>query len=182
MRLHGAEITESQITSLVLALFALLMTIRLRRERRRAREAAVTRLAVLGHSPPLHALARAAPRGIPGGGAGVATRGRADHGRGAPRPARGAGRRGTLGVSLTHPLKAAVLPLLSRVSAAARLARSVNTVGLAESGGGRVYGRRRVSSISAIARALAGAPRVLLLEREGGAQRGAGAARGRAPR
>ena len=42
--------------------------------------------------------------------------------------------RGFLGANLTHPLKAAVLPLLSRVSEAARAARSVNTVGFAPDG------------------------------------------------
>lgn len=42
--------------------------------------------------------------------------------------------RGFLGVNLTRPLKAAALPLLARVSAAARAAHSVNTVGFRHSG------------------------------------------------
>lgn len=42
--------------------------------------------------------------------------------------------RGFTGVNLTRPLKAAALPLLARVSAAARAARSVNTVGFAPPG------------------------------------------------
>jgi shikimate dehydrogenase len=41
---------------------------------------------------------------------------------------------GFLGVNLTQPLKAAVLPLLARVSEPARSARSVNTVGFAPEG------------------------------------------------
>ncbi len=42
--------------------------------------------------------------------------------------------RGFRGVNLTRPLKAAVLPLLARVSQSAREARSVNTVGFASDG------------------------------------------------
>ena len=42
--------------------------------------------------------------------------------------------RGFHGVNLTRPLKAAVIPLLARVSAAAAEARSVNTVGFARDG------------------------------------------------
>ncbi len=42
--------------------------------------------------------------------------------------------RGFLGVNLTRPLKSAVLPLLARISAPARAARSVNTVGFAPPG------------------------------------------------
>jgi shikimate dehydrogenase len=41
---------------------------------------------------------------------------------------------GYRGVNLTHPLKECVLPLLARVSEAARLARSVNTVGFESDG------------------------------------------------
>lgn len=41
---------------------------------------------------------------------------------------------GYLGANLTHPLKEAVLAQLARVSEAARLARSVNTVGFAADG------------------------------------------------
>jgi shikimate dehydrogenase len=42
--------------------------------------------------------------------------------------------RGFLGVNLTRPLKGLALPLLARLSAPAREARSVNTVGLAPDG------------------------------------------------
>jgi shikimate dehydrogenase len=42
--------------------------------------------------------------------------------------------RGCRGVNLTHPLKAAVLPLLARTTDAARIARSVNTVGFEPNG------------------------------------------------
>lgn len=42
--------------------------------------------------------------------------------------------RGFTGVNLTRPLKATALPLLARVSAPARAARSVNTVGFRHSG------------------------------------------------
>jgi shikimate dehydrogenase len=92
------------------------------------------RLAVLGdpiahsRSPDLHR-------------AGLAALGLAGESAALPTPAEQLGprltdlaARGFRGVNLTRPLKAAVLPLLARVSRPAREARSVNTVGFAPDG------------------------------------------------
>jgi len=77
---------------------------------------------------------------------------------------------GTLGVSLTHPLKAAVLPC-SRASRPRRGSPLVNTVGLAgERWWGESTDARRVRRSPAIARRSPAHQRVLLLGAGGAAR------------
>ena len=93
-----------------------------------------SRLAVLGdpltftRSPELHRAGLEA-LGLPGSSIALCTSPEELPGR-----MRSLDQQGFRGVNLTHPLKECVLPLLARVSPAARTARSVNTVGFEPDG------------------------------------------------